>query len=177
MRKIAVALLAGLALLVPAIPAQADADATEVPTIAYPLPPNVGDRVVVQIEGPDYIWGIRVMARYYDSISSKLTVYTRGTCAQRPEAYCVKVYKVYEPESGFSGLAWFYVGQEELVIHLNTYYRMTRADRRHVGRHEFSHTLGFLHHTQREGLMSVRGWYSGPSRAEIAEFLRVYGGD
>lgn len=180
------ATLALLASVLLAAPAHAD---STTPTLEYPLS-RVGDTVDVEVmvQAPTKAWGIRRAAKFYDAQVDGLTIHTRGTCAARPQAVCVRVIvDDYSPEEMLaldpSGSYWHgltALGATERTIYLNLAGSVPNArwmDLR-TARHELGHALGLAHHDGTEGVMVTEPKGGGeislwPSTAEL-DALRAW---
>ena len=166
--KVVIGFVLTLLLVMISLPAQAQTDPD--PTIHWPLP-MTNNRIDLQIEGPSYIWGMRDHAEWWDERLPNVEIYTTGTCAENPDALCLKVEK-YSENSTTEGQAIAMFTPEHgtlekpLWIGLNTYSDLPKWWREYIAKHEFMHILGMGHHLRENGIMGNTGYEEAPSRAE-----------
>lgn len=147
-----VALLLSALLMIPT-PAHAGSgmsDATAHPEMRDPIvrkPGNTHTELHIKIEGPSDIWGMRKFAREINPQLGGVHVFRYGTCAQRPNAVCVKVEVGNYGPTGWQGRAIVFPNSSyDRVLRLNTYYKYGRYQ---IAVHEFTHALGIAHHKEK----------------------------
>lgn len=159
------ALLAAILSLSLATPHHAGAE-TERPEVVSPIGDDARP-VQVQIEGRNRLWGTRRVGAFVDQRVAGLRIFRTGTCADRPEAVCVKVIIRKYGETRWWGEMWDY-GPWSREVHLNATYGAMQ----NTACHEFLHALGLDHH-KKYGCLSSTPKY--PSVSEIAGLRRFYG--
>lgn len=180
MRSVLVALAAVLAVLMPHSASAAE-DVDPRPSVAFPLSSHGSGPVEVQIEGFEgEAWGVRLFAQEADRLLPGVEVYTRGTCADRPEAVCVSVVVGEWDETGMTWLRgepgdWYGLTSFEepgrVVLYLNA---GTRTENRYaVAVHEFGHVLGLDHHAG-EGIEGASPDVLHLSPAEVRALRSAY---
>ncbi len=186
--------LAAMLVAIPlAPPAHAD---SATPTLYHP-PSRIGGTADVElmIEAPARAWGIRRSAKHYDAHIDGLTIHTRGSCAERPLAICVRVHIAsFSDEEMLTishGLApyWnglvnydlaiereFDIATSPRSIYLNTRSVPGGPTGALIARHELGHVLGLDHHSAKVGVMvgASGGGTMWPSTAEIATLQAWY---
>lgn len=143
--RIITALLAAILMAVMPINAQAS-EVTDEPKVVYPWP--VTDGVTyIQMDAPDFIYGMRTAAKQVDDALEDVRIFRKGSCADRPWAYCLTVKVERHDESGYVGwfIPWGFNPRPAWgEIILNTKYDLGRR----VACHEFGHAMGIEHHNR-----------------------------
>lgn len=148
--------------------------------VVAPLPPNNprGNLVRVQIEGAGDDWGVRHFAEQMDARWDGLRVRSHGTCAERPDYWCVRVSAGnWDPDQqialvGVNFLGVAFSDGYDRIVYLNEHY----ADVNHyaVAAHEFGHILGLNHHEQ-DGICGIIPDQTALSWAEDKALRPYYG--
>lgn len=148
-------------------------------SLCWPIP--AGTPVV--IDGPPYLWRLRVFAEQLDSALQGLDVRS-APCGDIPGGFCLRVVKL-DRGSTYQGLMqWRRVTHPDGTVSvpggtitLNTWYRGHRAGlKRAVAAHEFMHALGFRHHGEPGAVGRFRRSLTPtPSSGEWAALQAWYG--